>query len=770
MMRLLTCLGLSLVLIAPAFGLTADEQLRFADGIYLRGLYESAVGEYLLLLRDFPGSGHEPAVLYRTGECYRQMGNQAGAERFYKRVEEEHPESPQALRALLRRAEFALADGREELARDELQRLVESRPPPDVAAAAWYYLGLSHGKKGDRAAAEKAFEEVLQSHRDSPHASYAALELAGLYSGRRRPDARMTKWFEQAVESAATPSARAEALYRWGDWAFRQGRYQLAADLLQSLLVELPDEPRARDARLASAWSLYYLDRIDEALAAAAGLLDSAQDAETEASAIYLRANALRKLDRDLDALLDYETVVRRYPGTTFANRAAYEIMVTHFKRGDSAKTLAAAPVRPEDGQEADVLWMRAESQRLLGRTDAARGRYQELVENYPQSDQAAPALLRLGELAREANRLAEAADLFRRMAHDYPKNEAVAEALQASAVARFRAGDAEGALADWDELLELKAEEAVLAEARLQKALVLIELKRSKEAMGLLETVLENGAEADQIARAHYWRGVLLSGQEKWKAAEEALRASLASAPDAQTEALARLRLVVVLQRQDRMDEAADQVEPLLGDAARVADNPALVEWVVRRRFEQEQDEPALRAALALARHTREAAWRQIGWYWAGVSQTRLGDEAAARAAYEAAVAEPASTREGAEAQLLLAGLELKAGRHDQAAERYAAAAETARGEDSLDLRVRAYFGLGETAEAAKEPERAARHFMSVAVLFDDPEWSPHALFRAGRLFGEAGNTAAQTQAWGELKQRYPNSGFARQLEGLLP
>ena len=113
---------------------------------------------------------------------------------------------------------------------------------------------------------------------------------------------------------------------------------------------------------------------------------------------------------------------------------------------------------------------------------------------------------------------------------------------------------------------------------------------------------------------------------------------------------------------------------------------------------------------------------------------------------------------------------MDLKAGRREKAAERYAAAAAAAAGEDALDLRVRAYFGLGEAAEAAGETEKAARHFMSVAVLFDDPEWTPHALFRAGRLFAQAGKKAEQAGAWKELKERYPDSAFARQAREGAP
>ncbi len=770
MPRLPLCWILLLLAVPPVYGLTAEEQMRFADGIYLRGFHETAVAEYLVFLRDFPDHEQTPAVLYRTGECYRQMGNQAGAERFYKRVADEFPDSSQAARAALRRAESALADDRTGESIDLLKALLKAKPPADTAAAAAYYLGLSHRKAGDDAAASAAFADVLKKHADSPHAAYAALELAGLHAKDKSREADMAAWFEAAVQSAATPSAKAEALFRWGDWAYRQGRYSLAADTLQALLLELPGERRARDARLALAWSLYYLDRTSEAMEAAERLTAEAGDPETAASGAYLRANCLRRMNRDGEALIDYETVVRHYPNSSFAGRAAYEIMVTHFKRGDSAQTLAAIPAQPDPAHEGDVLWMRAESERMLGRIDLARGRYEDLVKQFPKSGQAPAALLRLGEMAREAGRLYEAAGFFERVATDYPRNEAVPDALQAAALARLAAGDPEGALAGWEALLKRKTDPETAVEARLQKALVLVELQRGDDAMAELDALLKDRPDAAQAARAQYWRGVLFSGREEWEDAERALRSSLSAESDARTASLARLRLAVALQRQDRMDEAADQITPLLADTVRVAENPALVEWLVRRRFEQEDYSRALEAAEALAAHAEEASWRQIAWYWAGASHAQLGAEKKAIAAYEKAVEQPAETREGAEAQLLLAGLELKAGRHAQAAERYAAAAAAARADDALDLRVRAYFGLGEAAEAAGDFAKAARHFQSVAVLFDEPEWTPHALYRAGQCYDRAGRVAERDAAWQELRQRHPGSGFARQLEAGSP
>ena len=317
------CFGLCGWLAVSAWGLTADEQMRFADGIYLRGFHETAVGEYLVLLRDYPESAHVPAALYRTGECYRQMGNQSGAERFYKRVVTEFPQSEPASRAQLRRAELAIADGRHAEAAGLLNELLMKDVAPETAVAASYYLGFSRWKSGDLRGAGAAYERLLKEHAASPYASYAALDLAALHAGDKGNEAQMEAWFEQAVNTAGTPSAKAEALFRWGDWAYRNERYQAAADTLQSLLVEFPAERRSRDAQLAAAWSLYYLDRTAESMELAEKIVSGASDEETASSGIYLQANCLRKMNRDGEALEKYGDVVRHYSRTRFGDRAA---------------------------------------------------------------------------------------------------------------------------------------------------------------------------------------------------------------------------------------------------------------------------------------------------------------------------------------------------------------------------------------------------------------------------------------------------------------
>ncbi len=764
---LLLALLLPLALPAPARALTDQEQLRFADGIFLRGLYEPALSEYLLLLRDFPDSPLFPTAVFRTGECYRHLGNTPAATRFYNRLLDESPDSPHAPLASLHLAEFDIAAGDYPAAATRLDALLASPDvPADARAAATYSLALARWKSGDASAAHDAYASVLADYPSSPYASFAALDLAALHDGQKKYAADIPAWFETAANAAPTPAAKAEALLLWASWAYRRADYASAASVCRSLLVECPSTPAAARAPLTLAWSLYFLGEHADALEQADALLAGTPAFDAAASAAFLRAHALRALNRDGEALAAYAAVLADYPASSFAPRAAFELMATHFKRADWARALSAAPLKPLPEQEADVLWMRAESERNLSRPDDAERHYRQLAADFPDSPHAPEALFRAAEALRDARRYADAADAFAALARDYPSSPVAPAALDAAASAALRADRPQAALDACEALLASPAlPKDNRPDALLRKALALLALDRDDDAARAFGDVIDAAPDSAPAAQASGWLAVLAIRQEQWARAEDAARTAL-SHPLLPADAApkARLALAQALQRQNRMDEAADQIEPLLEHPDLLAGNPALVDWLVRTRYEQGQLSRALSAARELALNAVEPTWRQIAWYWVGLCRTALSDPTA-REAFAKAAEEPAATREGAEALLALAALDLEAADFPSARARYSAAAEKAADDDAVDLRARAYFGLGETEEAAGNPEAAARHFMAVAVLFDDPELSPHALFRAHDLYLAAGKPALADSATADLRARYPTSAFALRL-----
>jgi TolA-binding protein len=66
-----------------------------------------------------------------------------------------------------------------------------------------------------------------------------------------------------------------------------------------------------------------------------------------------------------------------------------------------------------------------------------------------------------------------------------------------------------------------------------------------------------------------------------------------------------------------------------------------------------------------------------------------------------------------------------------------------------------------------AKDFEKAARYFMSVAILYDDGGTTPECLYEAAMAYGSSGNRDAFRKTIEELRQKYPESPWTKKLSG---
>jgi TolA-binding protein len=72
--------------------------------------------------------------------------------------------------------------------------------------------------------------------------------------------------------------------------------------------------------------------------------------------------------------------------------------------------------------------------------------------------------------------------------------------------------------------------------------------------------------------------------------------------------------------------------------------------------------------------------------------------------------------------------------------------------------LNAEARMLIGDIDSARGNYENAARSYMSVALLYEDPEVTPRALEHAYEAFQKAGNEPQATKTLSELKSRFPN------------
>ena len=756
------------VLAMLAFGTAApalepQEQIQFADGLFTRGMWDVALKEYQVYLdrnADRPGA---EAVRYRMGECYRALGKTAEADQEYVRAYNSAPGGVYRIRAGMRRTELMEQAGKRDDAIQLLVALLAENPSPELGAACRYALGSSLEKAGRKDEAAEAYEAVLQKYPGAPFVSYAALALAGISRQQSNGLERAESLFQIATSNAASPRVGAEAWFQLGDVYFRQKQYERSARAYEKLAALYPADERVPQSRLPMAWAFYHAGLYAETLRLG-GQAVARSGTEKLEEWLYLKANSERQLMKNEEAVATYTQLLEKFPHGDLSDSAAYERALTFYKMGKFAEAIQqgrALTLTPRI--EKDVYWLLAESYTAVKDDTNAVQYYRLLVDRFPTVDLAGDALYRLANLLQKKGDTLQAAEWFGKLATDFPRHELAAQALFVGASCLGRAQKHEQAAAQWARLIADYPQSKFVEEALYQKAMVEIYLRRDAQSLATLSDLLERFPKGRFVADARFWTGVLLEETGKTEQAEIEFRRVLKAEPSDDLRARAQFRLALVLQRRGTADESADLLQGLIPAAARVSFTPELLEWLADYRLGHQDFVKAAEAADLLATRVTNDVWRQIGWCLQGKALQGQGQTEPARLAFERVVGVELKSQAAAEANLRLGNIALVAAESAKAKAYFDRAADLAASDTLLPIRAQAYAGLARALKAQGDLAGAARHFMSVAVLFDDPVLAPECLYEAAEALRQSGKAEESTKVAKELQERYPDSTWTR-------
>ena len=734
------------------------ERLQLADGLYSRGMYELAAREYEAFLAEFPDSKRADVALFRLGESYRQQGRNVDAEKAYRRVMVEFPRSEHRFQAGFKRAGLFLDAGNNEDALALLREVLARKPPAELAAACLYFSGEALDKLGREEEAVKPLEQLCAEHAGSEFHSYALLKLGSLYED----EARALQMYESVLERPASDRVAAEALFQMAELHFRRKDYKQSADAYRKLLNGYASDPRAEEARLQAAWASHNAGLYAEALRNTEETL-STRPAERAADWLYLKANCERQLLRNEEAVKTYAKLLEDFPAGRFADAARYERALTFYRMGQFQSAVdQALMVSREAGIMQDVYWLLAESYAALKRNDEAVQYYRLITAEFPESEVARDATYRLAYNLQIRGDFKEAARQFQTVAEKFPDSPLAPQALFASGYCLSRAELHADAVRDWSALIAGYPADPRVEEAVFQKAMGEIRLERNDDALATLRELRRRYPESGHTAEAYYWEGTLLKGAGMLQDAEDAYRQALKVGPDKEIEREANFNLAMVLYKLERFEQAADLFQQLLTSPLSGRLAPSLAEWLAEFQYDRQKYDEAMAAARFLIEKTKDTTWQQSGWCLLGRVHLAAGREEEAEDALSRALELGGKSRFAAEAALRLGDVRYKGAVYDAADGYYARAASLSSSDALLAVRARAYLGLGRTALAREQYDKAARYFMSVAVLFEDDELVPESLYRAAEAFGMGGKPEERGKALGELVDRYPDSTWA--------
>ncbi len=754
----------TLAIAQSADQLDASERLSFADGLYAREMHDLAAPEYAAFIQNFPRAEAIDVAYFRLGECHRFLGNLAEADKAYTRVFADYPDSEFRHRAGFRRANLFKDADKPGAAIPLYRKLLESKPPPDIAAPAHYYLGDTLLQEGKAEEAAKEFEIVSEKYRGSAFFAYAGLKLASL-QGEAGSEAELAiELYGDVLEKAETDRVRAEAIYQLAELHYTQENYTQSAKLFARLLTEFPNDQRTAGARLRAAWAAHKAGLYADALKTAIDSMKGARKPEL-AEWLYLKANCERQLSRNKAAVASYDSLLDRKLPAKLADAAGYERALTLYRLGRHKDAIAGArAVTLSDVNRKDIYWLLAEAYASARDIDHAIQYYRLITRDFVDSDVAPDAFYRLAYHLQQGKKLKEAARYYQQLADKHPKSRHAPQALYAAGYCHAQSDADAEAIRAWARLADDYGKHTLVPEALYRKALAEIRVERADDARATLTKLLKGAPESDYRADAHYWLGMLFREAGNLQDAERELRRALESEPRHELERDASFYLAAVLYRQEKFAEAAQRFQPLLDTSLADRFTSDLLEWLAAYHAEAGRHEDAQFAAQTLVEGAESDIWRQIGWCLIGRACVAQGKQAEATKAFSSALEQDANTDLVGEAALMLGGLRYDANAFDEAFALYKRAAAAAGGSEALGIRARAYFGMGRSARALEKREDAARYFMSVAILYDDDVIVPESLHQAATIFGELGQEEKQSKTMDELIARFPDSQWAQQ------
>lgn len=433
------------------------------------------------------------------------------------------------------------------------QKVVQDWPQDEHASEASFLAGRSQLRGGDPAAAEQTLEQHLQQYPKSAYADDARYDLAQAKKLLNKGDdaARLLTRLAQGG-GKTDPSISRRAALENAELLANAGKHEEALQTLPpALAADAPLETQ-RSALYAQAWSLFALQRHDDAAKSLAKLLatdtekarlpkeiasaalelqvsvarakkdgplaqaawrrmlEVAPDSDKSAEAAIVASLALDKAGDPKAGVALLTEALQKFPKFPGRDRMAWQRVLLAQKSNDpQLKELTAQFGREFTGSSfaGDAAFELGEQLYVAGDFDGAFASYVK-AEGAEGSRVGDAALYKAGWCRFQKQQWKEAADLFVKMPQKYAKSPLCGESLYLAGESLYRAGQFEAALAPLGDFLKNWPRHDHRAHGLFRAGLCDGELGRFDESLDQLTQLGREFPQFELQAEADLWRG----------------------------------------------------------------------------------------------------------------------------------------------------------------------------------------------------------------------------------------------------------------------
>ncbi|MEX2015293.1 MAG: tetratricopeptide repeat protein, partial [Candidatus Hydrogenedentales bacterium] len=372
-------------------------------------------------------------ALYKTGETLAQLGRLDDASAAFEQFAHAHPDHALAADALLRAGDAAFAAADFEHAAALYQRMLET-PRGDLEEGVLYRLAVARHNSGDTAGGAEVFRQLIEKFPESSRAVEARLRI-GQHLLREEADAvKSLEYFQAALDAAPDGANAGEILEGMALARFETKDFEGAAELLARILADHPTTVLNADTY---AWlGQHYFDREEWAssIRAFEALLQNAPNYENRHRILFLIGRAQEGVGNTKEALRRYAEVQQSAPQSPAGQEAQYRTAQLYEVAGDTPKAVAAF----EQAAGANAGEWAARARFHLGEIMESQENYDEAARHFMRvailflHDELSPeSLWRAGQAFEKAQKPEEAKRTYQELAQDYPDSEQARQAQE---------------------------------------------------------------------------------------------------------------------------------------------------------------------------------------------------------------------------------------------------------------------------------------------------------------------------------------------------
>jgi TolA-binding protein len=393
-----------------------------------------------------------------------EMGKPGEAAAILAALATARPAWPRRDEALLLKVRALQDQGDSKAALAAAERLSTEFPTGTVADVTWYRLGQLRQQAGDHEGAIKALTKSLALEPDGSRAPWARLAIGWSHEASGRLPEALAAWTELVDKNPASTAAasgllaRADARQRSGDFAGGLADCERLLATAGGLATKL-DAAAVAEARFLQALCLAGGDKHAQAAATFHKLLAERPDFPAADRAVFEMGLALTRAGKQDDAARAFADLVKRFPKSTYAADAWFELAERRWAADDwAAADEAYRSAIAAAGNAADLAPLVEQARHKLGWTHVMRKEPAPAAEAFaaqlaaaPDGPLAADAAALLGDALVSLGRPDDAARAFTKALADPGKLSSAA----LRGLAFIRAAESAAARDAWQESLK---------------------------------------------------------------------------------------------------------------------------------------------------------------------------------------------------------------------------------------------------------------------------------------------------------------------------